>query len=168
MRAYERDKVRNPKMAIPQRNPLFLALGNISAEQHVLSVLRKIPTPALNDALLVIPFSTLPTLFTFLAIFLQNRMLPELAWRVTYFLLQAHMTQIVASKQLRPHLEEILQAYEKWQDEQKRILWFNLAGLTIMSRDARDNESGGYLDEPIDEQERIDKGRKKRAIASVA
>lgn len=170
MQQYERDKQRNPKTATPQRNPLFLALGNITAEQHVLTVLQKIPTPALNDALLVIPFSMLPTLFTFLAIFLQQKMMPELAWRVTYFLLQAHMQQIVASRQLRPQLEEILEAYEKWQEEQRRIIGFNLAGLEIMSREVREMEtvSGGYLDEPEDEIAALDRGKRKRAFASVA
>jgi len=170
MRQYERDKERNAKTAVPQRNPLFLALGNITAEQHVLSVLQKVPTPALKDSLLVIPFSVLPTLFTFLAIFLQQHMMPELAWRVTHFLLQAHMQQIVASRQLRTRLEEILEAYEKWQEEQKRVIGFNLAGLEIMSRDVREMESvsGGYLDDPEDEIAALERGRKKRTFANVA
>lgn len=169
MRTYERDKATKPKLAVPQRNPQFLALGNISAEQYVLNTLQKIPTPALNDALLVIPFSMLPTLFTFLAIFLQRHMLPELAWRITYSLLQAHMRQIVASRQLRDVLEEVLEAFEEWQDDQKRVLGFNLAGLSIMGREARENESaGGFLDEPEEEDADNGKGRKKRAFASIA
>jgi U3 small nucleolar RNA-associated protein 12 len=174
MRQYERDKARNPKMAVPQRNPLFLALGNISAEQHVLTTLQKIPTPALHDALLVIPFSMLPTLFTFLALFLQQRGSPDLTWRITYFLLQAHMQQIVASTQLRPHLETILEAYEEWQEEQKRVLGFNLAGLDIMGREAREMESkgSGYVDEKTVEEDASGgvegKGRKKRAFANIA
>ena len=168
MRGYERDKARNPKLAVPQRNPLFLALGNISAEQHVLSTLAKIPTPALHDALLVIPFSMLPTLFTFLGIFLRRRMQPDLAWRVVYYLLQAHMQQIVASRQLKSVLTEILEAYEDWQEAQKRVIGFNMAGLGIMSREARDNEGGSYLDEALEVEEDVSKGRKKRAFASVA
>ena len=171
MRDHDRQVAANPgaKIAIPQRNPLFLALGNISAEQHVLTSLRKIPTPSLHDALLVIPFSTLPTLFTFLALFLQKRMQPELAWRVTYFLLQAHMRQIVASSQLRGVLDEILRAYEAWQEEESRIFGFNLAGLTLIGREAREQEgSSEYLADPKDEEEdMVGKGRKKRGFASV-
>lgn len=167
MQAYERDKARNPKLAIPQRNPLFLALGNISAEQHVLNTLRQIPTSAVNDALLVLPFSTLPVLFTFLATFLQQRMQPGLSWRIVYFLLQVHMRQIVASRQLKPVLEQILLAYEEWQEEQKDVLGFNLAGLTILGREARENEKGGYIDEP-EAEEMVEKGRQKRGFASLA
>ncbi|KAK5172170.1 beta transducin [Saxophila tyrrhenica] len=168
MQTYEREKAKNPRLAVPQRNPQFLALGNISAQQYVLNTLQKIPTPALNDALLVIPFSTLPTLFTFLALFLRQRMMPELTWRITYFLLQVHMRQIVASRQLKPLLEEILEAYEVWQEEQRRVVGFNLAGLGIMSREARDSEKSGYIDEVDEVEEDIGKGKRKRAFGSLA
>lgn len=169
MRAHDEQVATNPtaKIAVPQRNPLFLALGNISAEQHVLSTLQKIPTPSLHDALLVIPFSTLPTLFTFLAIFLKKRMHPDLAWRVTYFLLQAHMQQIVASKQLRGVLGDILRAYEEWQEEEMGVVGFNLAGLTVLGREGRESDGTHYLDEPVEEEDLM-KGRKKRGFASVA
>jgi U3 small nucleolar RNA-associated protein 12 len=171
MEAYERDKQRNPKMAVPQRNPIFLALSNVSAEEYVLSSLKKIPTPALNDALLVIPFTMLPTLFTFLALFLQKRMQPELTWRVTYFLLQVHMKQIVASKQLRGHLEGILEAYEAWQAEEKKVVGFNLAGLSLMGKEAREREVGeGFVGgEEVEEVGvEMEKGRRKRGFGSLA
>ncbi|KAK3046606.1 beta transducin [Extremus antarcticus] len=168
METHERDKAKNPKLAAPQRNPQFLALNKISAESYVLSTLQKIPTPALNDALLVIPFTTLPTLFTFLALFLRQRMMPELTWRITYFLLQVHMRQIVASRQLKPLLEEILEAYEAWQEEQRRVVGFNLAGLGILGREARDNESSTFIGGVEEAEEDVGKGRTKRAFASVA
>ncbi|KAI7649017.1 hypothetical protein KC318_g17513, partial [Hortaea werneckii] len=176
MSAYTHQKVQNPNLAYPQRHPQFLALGNLSAEDYVLSVLRKIPSPALNDALLVLPFSQLPAMFTFLALFLQHRTFPELAWRVTYFLLQAHMNQIVASAALRPLLEDVLRGYEEWQEAQRKLVGFNLAGLEIWGRDVREaergGEGGGFVgDTGVEEEEeerRMEKGRKKRAFASVA
>jgi U3 small nucleolar RNA-associated protein 12 len=172
MLAFERDRKRNPKTAIPQRNPIFMALGNITAEQHVLRTLQKIPSPALNDALLVVPFSTLPVLFTFLSIFIQGRMQPQLAWRVTYFLLQAHTTQIVASKQMKAVLTSILTAYDAWQAEESRILGFNLAALEILGREVRDRELvDGYVgDTTVDGEDEDDltKGKRKRAFNSIA
>ena len=167
MQAYERAKRLNPKTAVPQRNPLFLALGNVSAEEHVLASLLRIPASALHDALLVIPFTTLPTLFTFLAIFLRKRMHPELSWRVTYFLLQVHMKQIVASKLLRGELEGVLEAYEKWQAEERRVVGFNLAGLGLMGKEARERGVGeGFVGGG--EVEEMEKGRRKRGFASLA
>ncbi|KAK3073877.1 beta transducin, partial [Teratosphaeriaceae sp. CCFEE 6253] len=171
MTTYARDKTRNPSLAIPQRNPIFLALGNISAEQHVLATLRKIPTPSLPATLLAIPFPALPGLFTFLHIFLQKRMQPDLAWRTTYFLLQTHMQQLVSSRELREVLGGILGAYEGWQGEQKGMLGFNLAGLEIMSRDVREREVGGRFvdgDEDGVVEEVEGKGRRKRGFRDVA
>ncbi|KAI7539446.1 WD40 repeat-like protein, partial [Hortaea werneckii] len=179
MTSYSRQKAQNPHLAYPQRHPQFLALGNISAEDYVLSVLRKIPSPALNDALLVLPFSQLPSLFTFLALFLHRRMFPDLAWRVAYFLLQAHMNQIVASTALRPLLEDVLKGYEEWQESQRKLVGFNLAGLEIWGRDVREAERGGGgegggfvggrgMDGEEEEERKMEKGRKKRAFASVA
>ncbi|KAK5113100.1 hypothetical protein LTR62_003679 [Meristemomyces frigidus] len=168
MRAYERDKARNPKLALPQRNPLFTAMGNISAESHVLKTLSRIPSAALNDALLIIPFTTLPTLFIFLSLFLQQRMRPDLAWRVTFFLLQAHMQQIVAAASMRDALQEILDAYDVWSRSEQDLMGFNLAGLEIMSRDARERETGGWLGDVEEEVVEQGKGRRKRAFGSLA
>ncbi|KAF2207651.1 hypothetical protein CERZMDRAFT_118978 [Cercospora zeae-maydis SCOH1-5] len=176
MTNHNRQRLTNPKMPAypPDRNPIFTAYGNISAERHVLNTLQRVPRPALNDALLVLPFTTLPMLFTFLAIFLQKRMSPELAWTISYFMLQAHMQQIVASKQLKPLLQEIYDAYEKWQEEEKRILGANVAALEIMTREVREEEivNGGYLDyEKVGE---LDEGKgrggtgKKRAFGTLA
>jgi U3 small nucleolar RNA-associated protein 12 len=168
MQRYEADKSRNPNLAFPQRNPIFLALGNISAEQHLLKTLQRIPAPALNDALLVLPFTILPNLFTFLALFFRQRLHPELAWRVTYFLLQAHMHQVVSSGALRQPLAEILEAYEEWQAQQRKVLGFNLAGLGIMGIEARENEKSEYVDEAVLEEEDLSKGKKKRAFGNMA
>jgi U3 small nucleolar RNA-associated protein 12 len=157
----------------PDRHPVFAALGHISADAYVLQTLRRVPAPALHDALLVLPFDALPALFTFLARFLRRRAAPELAWRIAYFVLQAHLSQMVASKRLKPLLMDVYEAYEAWQEEERRVLGFNLAALEVLAREAREVESGsgGYLDEAMVEEVeegKGEKGRKKRAFASLA
>lgn len=167
VREWEAEKAQKANLAPPQRNPLFMALGGISAEEHVLRTIRKIPSAALQDALLVIPFTSLPTLFAFLSIFLQRRMQPELAWRVFYFLLQTHNAQLVASRQLKEILGEILEAYGDWVKDEKKVLGFNMAALGALGRDIRDAQVHGFeVEEAV--EERMDKGTKKRAFASVA
>ncbi|PNS20202.1 hypothetical protein CAC42_5652 [Sphaceloma murrayae] len=163
---WETQRQATPKLAPPQRNPLYMALGGISAEQHVLNTISKVPTAALNDALLLIPFSTLPTLFSFLVTFFQRRMKPELSWRVFYFLLQAHNTQLVASKQLKYVLTEVLDAYGQWIKDERGVIGFNSAALNVMGREVRDGEVRGLEDEE-EEQLRLERGRKKRGFASV-
>ncbi|KAF2151982.1 WD40 repeat-like protein [Myriangium duriaei CBS 260.36] len=164
---WEKVKQSNANAAPPQRNPLFMALGGISAEQHVLNTIAKVPTASLNDALLLIPFSTLPTLFSFLASFFQQKMKPELAWKVFYFLLQAHNTQLVASKQLKNVMSDISSAYGKWVKEEKQVYGFNAAALTVMGRQVREGEAKGLEDDEA-ERQREERGRKKRAYGAVA
>ena len=167
VREWEEQKAINPKLAPPQRNPLYIALGGISAEQHVLNTISAIPMAALVDALLVLPFSSLPRLFTFLSIFLQRRMRPDIAWRVFYSLLQSHNTQLVASKQMKGVMSDILQAYSAYMKEEKGVLGFNKAALGVMSREVREGEAKALEDEEA-ESERVERGRKKRAFASLA
>ena len=166
VRDWEVVKQSNPNAAPPQRNPLFMALGGISAEQHVLNTISKIPTASLNDALLLIPFSTLPTLFSFLATFFQRRMQPELSWRVFYYLLQAHNTQLVASKQLKTVMSDILEAYQLWVKEEQNVYGFNTAALNVMGREIRDGQAQGFEDDEA-ERQREERGRKKRTYAAL-
>ncbi|KAK5201967.1 WD40-repeat-containing domain protein [Cryomyces antarcticus] len=167
VREWEFEKTRNPSLAAPARNPLFGALGNISAEQHILNTISRIPGASLNDALLVIPFSTIPTLFTFISIFLERRMSPEIAWRVFHFMLQIHNAQIVASRTLKSVLQDILRSFQKWVREDQGMIGFNMAALRHLTLEVRDAEVTG-IEEEEDMEERLDKGRKKRAFTSIA
>lgn len=164
---WKRQKGSQPNIAAPQRNPLFLALGGVSAEQHVLSTIAKVPSAALNDALLILPFSTLPSLFEFLAVFFRKRMQPDLAWRVFYFLLQAHSAQLIASKQLKGIMNDILEAYRLWAQSEKSIYGFNAAALSVMGRDVREVDVQHFEDDQA-ASERLASGGKKRNFTAIA
>ncbi|KAG9381894.1 WD40 repeat [Pyrenophora tritici-repentis] len=116
----------NPKLAPPQRNPLYLALGNISAERHVLSTMAKIPAAQLHDALLVLPFSSLPALFTFLAIWVRKQWNVTLTCRVLFFMLKTHQKQIVASRELKTVLEAMRNDLRIMLSQNKDLIGFNV------------------------------------------
>ncbi|KAI9710301.1 MAG: hypothetical protein M1820_002795 [Bogoriella megaspora] len=164
MREYAAQKATNPAIAPPQRNPILMAL-NITAEQHVLQTINRIPTPALHDALLVLPFSTIGPLFTFIGIFLEQRTSPEIAWRVFSFILRTHHAQIVASKALKEDLMRIETAYEDWVEEERGRIGFNVAALRWLGAEVRSKEVKGIED--VDDQGTMEKG-KKRAFVSIA
>lgn len=65
MGEWETARASHPSIAPPSRNLLYMAVGGISAEAHVMKVLQSIAAAALQDALLVLPFVRLPMLFTF-------------------------------------------------------------------------------------------------------
>lgn len=107
MNDWEIAKTTQPNTAPPARNPLFMALGGISAEAHVLSVLQRIQAAALQDALLVLSFSMVPSLLTFLDIFATRSMNIPLTCRILFFIMKIHHRQLVSSKTMRPMLNDI-------------------------------------------------------------
>lgn len=167
VRDWEAQRRLNPKMAPPQRNPLYLALGNISAERHVLNTLSKIPAAQLHDALLVLPFASLPALFTFIALWVQKQWNVTLTCRVLFFMLKTHQKQIVASRELKTVLENMRAELRKTLVGNKDQIGFNVAALRYVSERVDEARFVRLEDMEAEEKERIG-GRRKRAFVDVA
>ncbi|KAK2740968.1 hypothetical protein FQN55_008523 [Onygenales sp. PD_40] len=170
IREWNELKVTQPKAAPPSRNPVYLAQGNISAERHVLKVIQKIPAAALQDALLVLPFSKLPALFTFLNIWAKNGWEIPLTCRVLFFMLKTHHRQIVASKMMRPMLDGIRGNLRHILAKQKDEMGFNIAALKFIGNQVRERGRSDYVDEEVWEKEKEKEkgGSKKRVFVNVA
>ena len=166
VKEWEAAKTTQPNVAAPPRNPLYMALGGISAEAHVLNVLQKIQAAALQDALLVLPFSMVPALFTFINIFLTRSMNVPLAFRVLNFMLKMHHRQIVASKTMRPMLDGIRENLRQSLNRQKKEIGFNLAALRVIGARTKDTQAKDFVDEETWEKE--EKGPKKRGFVQIA
>ncbi|KAK4692426.1 U3 small nucleolar RNA-associated protein 12, partial [Lecanoromycetidae sp. Uapishka_2] len=170
MREYHQAKVNQPNLALPSRDPLYLAYNNISAEAHLLNVVQKIKAAALQDALLVLPFDKVTSLFTFLQIWAERQWNMPLTCRVLFFMLKTHHKQIVASKAMRTTLDEIRDRLRKALQGQKDEMGFNLAALKFVSRRMGELGSKQYVDEKSwdEDEDGIGKGRKKRGFVDVA
>lgn len=168
MREYEEAKAINPSTAPPQRSPIFLALGGISAEQHVLNVLQRIKASALHDALLVLPFAMVPLLFTFLNIFAQRSMNIPLTCRILFFMLKTHHRQIVASRTMRAMMDSIKASLRQALRRQKDEMGYNIAALKVVGMQIAEKNVKEYVDENWDEEEEKNKTVRKRAFANVA
>lgn len=129
MKECQRVKTANPKAAIPSRNPVFLANNNISASEYVLKVFQRIPSASLQDALLVLSFSQLPSLLIFLALWASEGRNLSLTCRILLFMLGSHQRQLVSSRLMRSHLENVQCNLRESLREQKTEIEFNLVGL---------------------------------------
>ncbi|EXJ66894.1 uncharacterized protein A1O5_10089 [Cladophialophora psammophila CBS 110553] len=138
MQSYAEAKRTNPKGAAPQRNPIFLANNNMSASTYVLSTFQKIPSASLQDALLVLSFSQVPALFTFLALWAEEGRSIPLTCRILLFMLKTHQKQIVSSRAMKGMLEEVRSKLRSTLMRQKGELGFNLAGLRVLGRRVRE------------------------------
>ena len=167
VREWRAMKAVQPNIAPPDRNPLYLALGNISAEQHLLNVVQKIPAAALQDALLVLPFSKVPALFTFLNIWADREWNISLTCRVLFFMLKTH--QIVASKMMRPMLDSIRSTLRRVLARQKDEMGFNLSALQYIGNQVKEQGTKDYVDEEQwEEQQKTTATGKKRQFISIA
>jgi U3 small nucleolar RNA-associated protein 12 len=165
MEEWEIQKASNPNIAPPKRDPLYLALGDISAERHVLNTISKLPVAQLQDALLVLPFSALPALFTFLAIWIKRQWEVTIVCRVLFFVLKTHQKQIVASRDLKTLLEDIRVDLRLFLGEVKDMMGFNIAALRCIGDRAKD--MGIATLEDVERQETEMSG-KKRAFVELA
>jgi len=169
MEEWKEIKKAQPNAAPPQRSPIFMAYGNISAEAHVLSVVQKIKAAALQDALLVLPFEKVEALFTFLRIWAERQWNMPLTCRVLFFMLKTHHRQIIASKTMRTMLDAIRGHLRGALQRQKDEMGFNLAALRFVGNQVREKGTKDYVDEEAWEEEaKGDKGRKKRVFVNVA
>ena len=169
MSEWHTQKASQPNIAPPQRNLIFVAFGNVSAEQHVLSVVEKIKAASLQDALLVLSFDKVPALFTFLNIWAGRQWNIPLTCRVLFFMLKTHHRQIVASKTMRPMLDGIRANLRAALENQKHEMGFNVAALKFVGMQVRSKGTKEYVDEAIwEEEERKGQGGKKRAFVNVA
>ncbi|KAF2270701.1 WD40 repeat-like protein [Lojkania enalia] len=164
VRNWEAQKKKNPNLAPPQRNPLFIALGNISAERHVLNTLSKIPAAQLHDALLVLPFSSLPALFTFISIWVQRQWNVTLTCRVLFFMLKTHQKQIVASRELKVTLEGMRNDLRRMLGGMKDLIGFNLAAVRFVGERVDENK----LVRLEDVEENEERSGRKRGFIDVA
>jgi len=169
MKEYHQAKASQPNLALPSRDPIFLAFNNISAEAHLLNVIQKIKAAALQDALLVLPFDKVNALFVFLRIWAGRQWNMALTCRILFFMLKTHHKQIVASKTMRTTLDEIRERLRGALQAQKDEMGFNLAALRFVGRRMGDMGRTNYVDEKVwDEEEEVAKGRKKRGFVDVA
>lgn len=176
--AHTESQAANPKtqVAPPQRNPILaIAHNNISASAYVLSVFEKIPAASLQDALLVLSFTQLPALFTFLGLWAEEGRNVPLTCRVLVFMLKVHQRQIVSQGNLKADLEALKAKLRILLEGRRKEAGWNLAGLRVLGRRVAEAEDDrGWLDGGDEDgengvvvQEKKTKGVK-RAFVSVA
>ena len=171
MQEHDQQRAAHPNAVIapPQRNPvLTIAHNNISSSAYLLSIFEKIPAASLQDALLVLSFTQLPTLFTFLAIWAKEGRNIPLTCQVLLFMLKVHQRQIVSSRMMKNELEEVRINLRRTLEQRRKEIGFNLAGLRILGRKVADVQADkSFVDESFDEEVAGAKG-KKRAFVNVA
>lgn len=189
-REYEESMVRfseNDAMKLqpPPRNPMLAAYG-LEPEAWVLRVVEKVPSTALHDALLVLPFGNVVSLMVYLNIWAQKANFSFLlhvhylnsqinqGWnvtlvsRITFFLLKTHHHQIVVNRIMRTTLIPLRKHLRSALQRQKEVIGYNLAALQFIHRKNNSERTAQfYEEEDMDEEKvkaRITEGKKRKRV----
>lgn len=155
--------------APPSRHPVYLANNNISSPAYLLNILQKLPPQNLTDALLLLSFTQVPALLTFLSLLAKETRNIPLVCRVLNLMLKVHHGQIVSSKLMRGELETLRGVLREGMASVKREMGFNLAGLRVLGRRMGEEGGVGYVDEGVEEREKENETKgKKRSFVNVA
>ena len=166
---WQRQKATQPGLGLPHRNIIFMAYGDISAEQHVLTVVEKIKVASLQDALLVLSFDKATALLTFLKMWADRQWSIPLTCRILFFLMKTHHKQIVASKTMQPMLDGIRNSLRAALQRQKDEMGVNMAALRFVGGQIEERGRNDFVDEDIwNEEQKKGKGGKKRTFVNVA
>ncbi|KAI9266512.1 WD40-repeat-containing domain protein [Phascolomyces articulosus] len=146
--AYETAKAKGLPAEQPQRNPILLAMGDLTPEKYVFNTVEKIKTNDLDEALLVLPFAKVTSLLSYIESWAKKNWNIILISRVLFALIKMHHNQIVANRMMRPMLDSIRHELRANLQKQKDIMGYNRAALTYLRRDWEARNTADFFDEP--------------------
>ncbi|KAI9320448.1 WD40-repeat-containing domain protein [Dichotomocladium elegans] len=145
--AFEAAKAKGLPVPQPQRNPILIAMGDVSPERHVLNTVEKIKANDLEEALLVLPFTKVLSLLSYIDIWAKKNWNIAIVSRVLFALLKLHHNQIVASRIMRPMLDSIRYHLREALQRQKDLMGYNRAALGYLKRDWEARNTAEFFDE---------------------
>ncbi|GAA97518.1 uncharacterized protein L969DRAFT_91431 [Mixia osmundae IAM 14324] len=173
------DPANSKTLPPPGRNAIFTLPGaEKSAERHVLDTIKRIPMAALQDALLVLPFTHVTSLLSYIDVWARHRWNVALTSRVLFIILQTHHSQIVATRAMRSSMLSLRSSLREALVQQKGLIGYNAAALGYIRRQqetAKTQEffessvrKGGDLSEQaVREQIAASSKKRKRAITTT-
>lgn len=117
----------------PAPTPSPYLLGQ-SPSMHLLNTVTSVRASILEEALLVVPFTSVCKLLMFMDGWLREGLETELVCRILFFLLRVHHAQLAANHAILPYLRS-LQYYSKARlRKEAEVIGFNRAAMSYLKR----------------------------------
>ncbi|EFP91415.2 uncharacterized protein PGTG_17371 [Puccinia graminis f. sp. tritici CRL 75-36-700-3] len=129
-----KDQAMAKKLAPPARSPIFAAFNNISAHAYVLKVVERVPRPALEDALLVLPFAQVTMLLTHIDNWIMKGWSIPLVCRILFFILRTHESQITATNSLKTSINSIQKKLSNRLTKQREMVGYNVEAIKFLNQ----------------------------------
>lgn len=145
----------------PEPHPLMLALQVKNPTDFLVTILERIRSSDMEEALLLLPFSNVCELLERLPALITKR--PdqlELLCRVTVFLFKVHMKPIVGSKPMKPLLLKLLGLLKKDVTALRDLMGYNLHALSLLQTEVEQREGVQLFYDATQARKKNEKKRK--------
>uniref|UniRef100_A0A1Q3EWJ3 Putative wd40-repeat-containing subunit of the 18s rrna processing complex n=1 Tax=Culex tarsalis TaxID=7177 RepID=A0A1Q3EWJ3_CULTA len=143
--------------------PLMFAYEATNTDDFLLSVLTRIRASDLEEALLLLPFSSVCELLERIPKLTQTRQdQTEIICKVVLFLFRIHQKPIVANQTLLAVIQELLGKLQSAIHELRDMIGVNHHGMQLLQREAEANQGGLDLFRDATKSRRLKNQRRKR------
>jgi len=111
---------------------------------YLLATLKSIKSAELEEALLILPFTSVLHLLTYLNKWIDLGLELELSTRILFFVIQVHQVQISANRSLQSTIHQIRDNTRRQLIAQKDAIGFNLAALNYLKRQLESNSDSVF------------------------
>ncbi|EFA80214.1 WD40 repeat-containing protein [Heterostelium album PN500] len=127
-------------------NPNILLFG-MSPSDYLWNKVFKVRASDLEEALVVLPYSTLKPLFTYFSEWLNAGKSVELISKCLFFLVQTHQNQLSTEMEMVPLLQAINERLKQRVQKEKDAIGFNRSAMTYLRREVELEKSYAFFED---------------------
>ncbi|CAH0548156.1 unnamed protein product [Brassicogethes aeneus] len=149
-------------LPLPLPPPLMQAFNAQTPDDFLLETIKRIRPSDLEEALLILPFSTVCEVLQTLPALISRGDHTELVCKISIFLLKLHHAPIVANNVLLSTLQNLQKLAQAKVQELRDLVGYNFYGMQFIQRDIEAHEGVQLFRDATIEKKKGDKKRKQR------
>jgi len=149
-------------LPLPPIHPLMQAYGVSTAHDFLFETVRRIRASDLEEALLLLPFSSVCKVIQMIPQLLQRGDQTELVCKLAIFLLKIHHAPIVANHALLSNLRQVHKLAMVKTQTLRDMVGYNLYGLQFIQKELEDREGLQLFRDATIERKKGEKKRRQR------
>ncbi|GAM17446.1 hypothetical protein SAMD00019534_006210, partial [Acytostelium subglobosum LB1] len=144
-RMAEHDAALSKDIDVGEFTPNILLFGMAHSE-YLWTRVAKVRASELEEALLVLPYSTLKPLFTYFCEWLDHGKNTELISKCLFFLVQTHHNQLSTEVEMVPLLKRLNDGIKVRLQHSKDTIGFNRSAMSYLRKDIQANQSYSFFE----------------------
>ncbi|KAJ8909310.1 hypothetical protein NQ315_015162 [Exocentrus adspersus] len=153
------------QLPVPLPPPLMIALNVSTPNDFLLETIKRIRPSDLEEALLILPFSSVCEMLQVLPALIARGDHTELVCKISMFLLKLHHAPIVANHTMLPTLQKLQRLASEKVQELRDLIGYNYYGMQFLQKEIEDAQGVQLFRDATREKKKKDK--KKRQLEKI-